>query len=1789
MADNPIKYFEPNHLEYGAEDLCLGIRLEICYMSRALNNSQVLKGDATINFLEGKDGYLTTSYTNITLQDIEDGGNKESIGIESINIKYNSWYFPEVSIKFIDIRGNALFNPMELTNNQETKTTAKGSFFKGFFTFPYPIFKLTVKGYFGLPITFNLTIKDIPKATFNSKTGNFELSVNFIGHLYSYLTDIPMTLLIVSPYIQYNGLNSNLGTFSNGVAIPTVPEFIKKTGLIIANFNQNPLLSKHIKKIEDANSNINNIQEIIVSLREIETILSKHFTEVERQGEKKIYKFLQGSLGGSDFSNYDDVINAIKDNLENIIKKYNKSTISNNLHILNNTPSTIDEIDEIYDNKEQMITLTYDYDSDIKRCNNMLQHFFEEIQKHDNKIKAEKEDVFYKNYGWKPTLKNIIEMFIGHLLKFNKNMELCLKDILDQSSIRNVKKLTCKTDIPDVHQDMTAYPFLRFLDKRNEILWIGDTEAKTYAERKLVDNIMLSSQKMVNNVNYSFYEYETLIQLSKLLPQGGIASLWYDIGGENPYLIKIREYNDIDNFCKPKSNGDIPEVFDFLAKRMVHAYLCNGNTECLKTFMPETEAINFLSTSYNIDTFSSSSFWGTENTNYISQFEDHVNKHVDKYVAEFKKNELNHSESTYDRTIKEEHSLPSPTQRITATSESLRRLTLTKDYWIEQYYFKKKVIGTKPKNSVWEMYVSEREFYVKLPNKLLDIKTEEEFNGYIDLYVSAINENGINDNDYLKVFNYAGSTSPNRTMGNFKNDLTRNIIVDDKYKQMTLKDGNYEFKDIDNWWGKVQDIGWFFMGEDSIETFSYLYSKGEEANFTIENPENADQVIRDFIDSMGFDITIENLCDFNVGGVCKVPLLSFLALGYLIKKERIKNIIFPRPDEWSSDLEDRIMEWFYNSGFSKMVLEKYLEMEISISRKILGAVRSPGNEAAEFIHDLGYGDKRRVFYCKLDKSALRDVKTIFTDNVFLFFPYKLEDGKLNFCRGDINVEGKNISYTLNEKIPVNAPDTVDRFINKIREYIFQPPQNEVSIGDRDRKIAIYDTLKNLYDKWKFGAENITPQNLNHKLITIDDFVFRNALNQDIGDSLNINIEKVIDLLMSIYKGETDMSLYNFLFEICSYVDCLLLSLPLNIFDATSSTDKLRKMFTPHPFNTIQNNSQGQTFIVTYRQKDSQHLNFGNNGEYKDDGIDFTNKNAISSITDTTFGAFGVTYGLNKQSIFKDIQVSMDKPIVTEQSIMSTLYIAEQGGKSGSNRIGYTYHDVFDTYSNHSYQCSVETLGNAQIMPMMYFQLNNVPLFKGGYFITAVEHNINNNGMTTRFTGNRINNEQFKLSQNSSLTLFNQDGITNDFPSSVVGNNEKKNSKVTNTVLSYTKNNTLFIINAGRIMTDEGFESPDLTKDDFMDIKYIKGKRDNNETDDILQPYDINGETTNRYREYWGNRKLATELVHELRKNEYKATYGGDNTKDSINRIKKHFQNDTKYRDNNIIIINLYTDSSSMEDVWLETNNFSFYASPDAISIKLSRMLFNTISIELRHTEIGDMTCNAFTVEKTEINNIDGFNNVIAPSVVGMNLNMQNKRHIKFLSKKENRQKIINGYIKGIEKFINAIEGKPIEISVPQKDSMMSKYFSYEDLTRTNKKIPNIPNEAEKQNLITLATTILDKVREKYGPIWVDSAFRSPEVNAAVGGVSNSQHLTGSAADIYAMDRVNNGPLFWAAYDLMQSGEITVGQLIWEYGNTTNPRWVHISLPNGSKINEVIRYYRNDDGKKCNKPFDIPHP
>lgn len=142
---------------------------------------------------------------------------------------------------------------------------------------------------------------------------------------------------------------------------------------------------------------------------------------------------------------------------------------------------------------------------------------------------------------------------------------------------------------------------------------------------------------------------------------------------------------------------------------------------------------------------------------------------------------------------------------------------------------------------------------------------------------------------------------------------------------------------------------------------------------------------------------------------------------------------------------------------------------------------------------------------------------------------------------------------------------------------------------------------------------------------------------------------------------------------------------------------------------------------------------------------------------------------------------------------------------------------------------------------------------------------------------------------------------------------------------------------------------------------------------------------------------------------------------------------------------------------------------------------------------------------------------------------------------------------------------------------LTKNFTLEELvfsiTANNHGINNTPSAEARACLKRLAVEILQPIRDAWGkPIVISSGYRCPKLNAIVGGVKNSQHILGQAADIKASNPGENGKLHALIKRMVKNGQIKVGQLIWEYGNKTNPKWVHVSLPRVGKTNNQLLYY-----------------
>lgn len=139
---------------------------------------------------------------------------------------------------------------------------------------------------------------------------------------------------------------------------------------------------------------------------------------------------------------------------------------------------------------------------------------------------------------------------------------------------------------------------------------------------------------------------------------------------------------------------------------------------------------------------------------------------------------------------------------------------------------------------------------------------------------------------------------------------------------------------------------------------------------------------------------------------------------------------------------------------------------------------------------------------------------------------------------------------------------------------------------------------------------------------------------------------------------------------------------------------------------------------------------------------------------------------------------------------------------------------------------------------------------------------------------------------------------------------------------------------------------------------------------------------------------------------------------------------------------------------------------------------------------------------------------------------------------------------------------------------ISKNFTLEELcastTATAKGIRNNPGQTDIINLCALVHKVLQPLRDAMGqPIKIGSGFRSLALNQAVGGVSNSQHMRGEAADLCIDGDIQKGKRW---FEWIKT-HCEFDQLIWEKNPKTGNYWVHVSYradgKNRKKVTNIL--------------------
>lgn len=143
----------------------------------------------------------------------------------------------------------------------------------------------------------------------------------------------------------------------------------------------------------------------------------------------------------------------------------------------------------------------------------------------------------------------------------------------------------------------------------------------------------------------------------------------------------------------------------------------------------------------------------------------------------------------------------------------------------------------------------------------------------------------------------------------------------------------------------------------------------------------------------------------------------------------------------------------------------------------------------------------------------------------------------------------------------------------------------------------------------------------------------------------------------------------------------------------------------------------------------------------------------------------------------------------------------------------------------------------------------------------------------------------------------------------------------------------------------------------------------------------------------------------------------------------------------------------------------------------------------------------------------------------------------------------------------------------RKAFMLSPHFSYEEMTRSSwaekHGIDNTPDDLQLAALINICWKLGEPLRETFGPIRINSGFRSETVNTGVHGVGGSKHLSGEAMDIH-VNSLEQGKEY---FKFIQKN-IDFDQLLFEF-NRKGAMWIHCSVCLDPKENrhQAINNYR----------------
>ena len=227
-------------------------------------------GKGINQIIETKDSISSPGKSPSISQTVGNNVDTQLLLISQISVETDLAGFPKVTVEMEDIRGRALFEKGE------------NSPYSVFFNYPYPIFYLTLKGYFGKAIKYQLSLRKF-NARFDTGSGNFKITVDFYAYKYNVLTSLQIKHLLALPFMykqKYKISPTNaagpqtaqnsIGNTNGDVIERNISKGLQKISEVYSEYKAKGLIPENFPELT--------VQQLLVRLENLEKNIANSFT-----------------------------------------------------------------------------------------------------------------------------------------------------------------------------------------------------------------------------------------------------------------------------------------------------------------------------------------------------------------------------------------------------------------------------------------------------------------------------------------------------------------------------------------------------------------------------------------------------------------------------------------------------------------------------------------------------------------------------------------------------------------------------------------------------------------------------------------------------------------------------------------------------------------------------------------------------------------------------------------------------------------------------------------------------------------------------------------------------------------------------------------------------------------------------------------------------------------------------------------------------------------------------------------------------------------------------------------------------------------------------------------------------------------------------------------------------------------------------------------------------------------------------------------------------------------------